>query len=75
MARLRTGKIARHQRVPRDRPLYFKEWEIPAGVSIHVQGEYPRVPGSHFSSSMAFPPYPSLPLGWRTLTLRRLFVA
>ena len=35
MARLRTGKIARHQRVPRDRPLYFNEWEIPAGVSIH----------------------------------------
>lgn len=62
MARLRTGKIARHQRVPRDRPLYFKEWEIPAGVSIHIQGEYSRVPGGHFSSCMAFPPYPSLSL-------------
>ena len=32
--RLRTGKIARHQRLPRDRPLYYKDWEIPAGVRI-----------------------------------------
>ena len=32
--RLRTGKIARHQRIPRDGPLQYKEWEIPAGVDI-----------------------------------------
>lgn len=32
--RLRTGKIARHQRLPRDRPLYYNEWEIPAGVRM-----------------------------------------
>ena len=46
VARLRTGKIARHQRVPRDRPLYFNEWEIPAGVSFpeaHIQCSWRRL--------------------------------
>ncbi len=34
LKRLRTGKIARHQRLPRDQPLFYKDWEIPAGVSF-----------------------------------------
>lgn len=57
--RLRTGKIARHQRLPRDRPLYYKQWEIPAGTIISM------TPIFHQTEPDVFPnPHAFLPERW-----------
>ncbi|CAF9914838.1 hypothetical protein IMSHALPRED_002255 [Imshaugia aleurites] len=54
--RLRTGKIARHIRLPRDRPLYYKDWEIPAGTIVSMTPILHQIDPDVFPNPHAFLP-------------------
>lgn len=60
--RLRTGKIARHQRVPRDQSLFYKDWEIPAGTIVSMTPIF-----SHIDPNIFPDPHRFLPERWLNL--------
>ncbi|KAL8660598.1 MAG: hypothetical protein Q9202_006407 [Teloschistes flavicans] len=54
--RLRTGKIARHQRVPHGRPLQYGNWEIPAGTIVSMTPIFLHVDPDIFPDPHSFLP-------------------
>ena len=61
--RLRTGKIARHQRLPRDKPLFYKDWEIPAGTIVSMTPIF-----NHTDPSIYPSPHTFMPERWLNLS-------